>query len=215
MLARYHRRTMDTGITQQIREPMAYLRGHLAGLIRFDENVMPIKFVIGPEGRMVAPVMVAMLTAGDTVLHLPDEEDDSMHVMVTLESFEEKGPDGALADRWRIYHGEPEDVRWAIMHIDAARLEGVFYDGDALLVPNVLNRCEASVCRWANDSMVDGLKKACMEQRKIELNDPKLVGVDPLGFDVRGRFDVVRLDAPELIHGEEEARAMLEAVISG
>ena len=148
MLARYHRRTMDTGITQQIREPMAYLRGNPAGLIRFDENVLPIKIVIGLDGRIVAPVMVATLTAGH-VLHLPDEG-SSMHLMVTLESFEEKGPDGALADRWRIYHGELEDVRWAIMHIDAARLNGVFYDGDALLVPNVLSRCEASICRWAN-----------------------------------------------------------------
>ena len=214
MLARYHRHTMDTGITQQIREPMAYLRGHLAGLIRFDENVLPIKVVIAPDGRLVAPVMVAMLTAGDTVLQLPDEEEDSMHLMVTLESFEAKGPDGALADRWRIYHGEPEDVRWAIMHLDAARLAGVFYDGDALLVPNILTRSEPTICRWANESLVDGLRSACMKQKKIELNDPRLVGVDPLGFDVRGRFDVVRLDAPELIHDEAQARSMLEAVIS-
>ena len=137
-----------------------------------------------------------------------------MHLMVTLESFEEKGPDGALADRWRIYHGEPEDVRWAIMHIDAARLNGVFYDGDALLVPNILGRCEAAICRWANESMVDGLRRACMAQKKIELNDPRLVGVDPLGFDVRGRFDVVRLDVPELIGDEDSARRMLETVIS-
>ena len=213
MLARYHRRTMETGIPDQIRQPLAFLRGHLEGLIRFDENVLPIKFVVEPEGRIVAPVMVAMLTAGDTVLHLPDEEEHSMHVMVTLESFEEQGRDGGLADRWRIYHGEPEDVRWAIMHIDAVRLDGVFYDGDALLVPNALHRIEPAVCRWANQSMIDGMRSACLEQKRIELNEPMMVGVDPLGFDVRGRFEVVRLDVEGQIHDEESARSALEGLI--
>ena len=62
--------------------------------------------------------------------------------------------------------------------------------------------------------MVDGLRHACMDRKKIELNDPRLVGVDPLGFDVRGRFDVVRLEASELIDDEESARSMLESLIS-
>ena len=205
---------MDTGITSEIRGPLAFLRGHLEGLIRFDENVLPIKVVVDPDGRIVAPVMVAMLTAGDTVLHLPDEGEESMHVMVTLESFEEKGRDGALADRWRIYHGEPEDVRWAIMHIDAARLDGVFYDGDALLVPNVMRASEPAICRWANESLTEGLRAACLGQKRIELNEPRMVGVDPLGFDVRGRFDVVRLDVEDQIHDEESARNALEGMIS-
>ena len=144
--------------------------------------MLPIQTVIDKEGRLVAPVMVAMLTAGETVLYLPDEEDSSLHVMVTLEQFEESGPDGHLADRWRIYHGEPDDVRWAIMHIEAARLDGVFYDGDGLLVPNLLGGVEASICRWANENLVDGMRAACLREQEIEIKEPRLVGVDQLGW---------------------------------
>ena len=114
-----------------------------------------------------------------------------------------------LADRWRIYHGEPEDVRWAIMHIEAGRLDGIFYDGDGLLLPNALGGVEASICRWANDELVDGLRTACLAEREIEIREPRLVGVDPLGFDVRGRFEVVRLDAPTVMLTEEDARQVL------
>lgn len=200
---------MSNEIDPDIRTVLEYLHSHLEGLIRFDENVIPIKIVVDQEGRIVAPVMVAMLTSGDTVLHMPDEEEDSLHVMVTLEAFEETGVDGELADRWQIYHGEPDDVRWAIMHIDAARLDGLFYDGDALLIPNSLAGCEAAICRWANAELVEGMQKACFERNGVELNDPRLVGVDPLGFDVRGRFQVMRLTSPEPLIDEEAARSVL------
>lgn len=197
-------------IDPELRLPLGWLHGHLSGLFRFDENVMPMKVVVEHEGRLVAPVMVAMLTANETVLYLPDEEESSLHLMVTLEQFEENGPDGHLADRWRIYHGEPEDVRWAIMHIEAGRLEGVFYDGDGLLMPNALGPFESGICRWANEERVDGLRAACLREREIEISEPRLVGVDPLGFDVRGRFEVVRLDAEAPMRSEEEARSTLE-----
>ena len=200
---------MSNEIDPDIRTVLEYLHSHLEGQIRFDENVIPIKIVIDQEGRIIAPVMVAMLTSGDTVLHMPDEEEDSLHLMVTLEAFEETGVDGELADRWQIYHGEPDDVRWAIMHIDAARLNGLFYDGDALLIPNSLGGCEAAICRWANEELVEGMKKACFEHNEVELNDPRLVGVDPLGFDVRGRFQVMRLASPEYLADEEAARSVL------
>ena len=197
-------------IDPELRLPLGWLHGHLTGLIRFDENVLPIKVVIDNEGRLVAPVMVAMLTAGETVLYMPDEDESSLHLMVTLEQFEEEGPDGHLADRWRIYHGEPDDVRWAIMHIEAARLNGVFYDGDGMLMPNVLGRAEASICRWANENLVDGMRAACLREREIEINEPRLVGVDQLGFDIRGRFEVVRLDAGTTMSTETDARETLE-----
>jgi hypothetical protein len=197
-------------IDPELREPLSWLHGHLSGLLQFDENVLPMKVVIDQEGRLVSPVMVAMLTAEQTVLYLPDEEESSLHLMVSLERFDEDGADGHLADRWRIYHGEPDDVRWAIMHIEAARLNGIFYDGDGLLIPNALGRVESSICRWANEHLVEGLRAACLKEREIDIKDPRLVGVDQFGFDVRGRFGVVRLDAGTLMNNEEEAREILE-----
>ena len=83
---------MAPEINPEIRTPLAFMHGHLAGLFRFDENVVPMKVAIENEGRLVAPMMVAMLTAGDTVLYLPDEEESSMHIMVTLEEFQGERP---------------------------------------------------------------------------------------------------------------------------
>jgi hypothetical protein len=196
-------------IDPEVRPPLDWMHGHLAGTFSFDENIMPMKVVVDHEGRLVSPVMVAMLTSEQTVLYLPDEGESTLHIMVTLEQFDENGTDGHLADRWRIYHGEPDDVRWAIMHIEAARLDGVFYDGDGLLVPNALGGVEANICRWANEELVDGLRAACLREREIEIKEPRLVGVDPLGFDVRGRFDVVRLDSPTVMTTEQDARLVL------
>ena len=71
---------MSTEIDPDVRAALEYLHSHLEGLIRFDETVIPIKIVIDPEGRIIAPVMVAMLTSGDTVLHMPGEEDDSLRL---------------------------------------------------------------------------------------------------------------------------------------
>ena len=56
---------------------------------------------------------------------------------------------------------------------------------------------------------MDGLRAACLREREIEIKEPRLVGVDPLGFDVRGRFDVVRLDSPTVMTTEEDARLVL------
>ena len=72
-------------IDPELRLPLGWLHGHLSGLFRFDENLMPMKVVIDHEGRLVAPVMVAMLTANETVLYLPDEDESSLHLMLTLE----------------------------------------------------------------------------------------------------------------------------------
>ena len=210
MLASYYPHAMSHEITPEIRTPLAFMHGHLAGLFQFDENVVPLKVVVEREGRLVAPVMVAMLTAGETILYLPDESDESMHINVTLEEFEESGPDGELADRWRIYHGEPDDLRWAIFHIEAARLNRIFYDGDALLIPNALGAAEAAICRWANDNVIDALRTACLEQCEVEINEPKLVGVDQLGFDIRGRFDVLRLNSDIVMTSEEDAYDQLK-----
>ncbi|MFM1890539.1 MAG: hypothetical protein RLZZ565_1296, partial [Planctomycetota bacterium] len=73
-------------------EARAWLRDHLDGLILFEGEARPIRLVVAPDGRLVASVMVAMLRSLDVVLALPDEDEDSMQLMVTLVGFEEDGP---------------------------------------------------------------------------------------------------------------------------
>ena len=188
----------------------AFLRANLAGAIGFDGEVRPIKLVVAPDGALVAPVMVAMLRAFDVVVFLPEEGDEAMQLQVTLEEIQDKGEHAALCDRWRIYHGEPEDVRWARISIDAAKFDGRMFDGLALMQPNALAEAEPRICRKVNAEMRELLRKACLAVAEVEIEDPRLVGVDPLGFDVRGRFEVVRLDAIPEIADESDAYAALE-----
>ena len=51
--------------------------------------------------------MVAMLQAPETVLFVPDAAEDALELLVTLYEFQDRGPDGALTDRWRVHHGDP------------------------------------------------------------------------------------------------------------
>ena len=203
-------------LDDSIDDACRYLHAHLTGLIGFDGEFVPIKLVIAPDGALIAPVMVAMLRSFDVALFLPDEAEDSMHMQVTLEEISEKGerdgvPSGALCDRWRIYHGEPEDVRWARITIDAARFRGLMFDGIALMRPNPLADVEAKLCRRINAEMRETLKAAVATVADLEVEDPRLVGVDPLGFDVRGRFDVVRLPAdPPIADGDDAVDALEE-----
>ncbi|MBX3354236.1 MAG: hypothetical protein KF724_00885 [Phycisphaeraceae bacterium] len=178
----------------------AFLRAHLSGRIRFDDNAIAIKVVVAPDGRLVAPVMVAMLESIETVLEMPDDDEASLHLMVSLVAFDEQGEHGALADRWRIYHGDPPDVRWAIMTIDAARFEGHFIDGEALLIPNPMATHEAAILRRLNQGDRTLLKRAC-EAANLTAGQPVAVGIDDRGLDVRRAFDVVRVPFPEPLSG--------------
>lgn len=193
----------------------AFLRANLTGTIGFDEEFIPIKLVVAPDGALVAPVMVAMLRALDVVIFLPAEDDAAMQLQVTLEEIQDSGEHAALCDRWRIYHGEPEDVRWARISIDAAKFDGRMFDGLALMEPNALAEAEPRICRKVNAELRGLLKQACLRVAEVEIEDPRLVGVDPLGFDVRGRFDVVRLDADPEIVDEADAFAALEELATG
>jgi hypothetical protein len=190
----------------------AFLRAHSTGELRFDEHLRPIKYVIAPTGRLVAPVMVAMLQSVDTVLFVPQCAEGSMEVQVTLDQFDEHSRDGALADRWRIHHGDPPDVNWAFFDIDAARHEGVVIDGEALLRANPLAAGEPGLCREMNSDHADDLRRLCRHYAHINVEEPVMVAVDPLGIDVRGMFDVIRVPAVEPMPTAADARRVLHAM---
>ena len=190
----------------------AFLRAHSTGELRFDEHLRPIKYIIAPTGRPVAPVMVAMLQSADTVLFVPECAEGAMEVQVTLSQFDEHSPDGALADRWRIHHGDPPDVNWAFFDIDAARYEGTVIDGEALVRANPLAADEPSICRDMNRDHADDLRRLCRNYAHINVEEPVMVAIDPLGIDVRGMFDVIRVPAAKPMPNADEARRVLKAM---
>ncbi len=202
-----------------IRAAVAFLRGNLSGLIRFDTEFMPIQIVVAPDGRIVASVMESMLRSTDCALYLPEEPDDQekdiLQLMVSLERFEEHGEHGHLADRWRAYHGDPPDVRWAVMSIDFSKFGPIAIDGEAMMVPNSLAEDESSVCRLMNQDREADLRALALRFREIKIEEPRMVGMDPLGFDIRGRFEVVRIESGrEMVSGEDAIACIDERLAS-
>lgn len=173
-----------------------WLRSHLDGHLCFDGERRPVKIVIAPDGRIVAPVMVAVLTCGDVVLELPDGEPDAMQLSVTPERFLERGDDAALCDRWRIYHGDAPDVNWAKLTVDACRHAGFYIDAEAILVPNALAPIEAAACKALNAEPAL-LLGALPRSTRTDAKDVRAVGIDPDGLDLRRAFDVVRVPWPD------------------
>jgi hypothetical protein len=199
-------------VPSKLVEARAYLRGHLTGLIGFDGEFIPIKIAIMPDGALVTPVMVAMLRSFDITMFLPDEDEASMHMQISLEEIRDSAEHAALCDRWRVYHGEPEDVRWARVTIDAAKFGGCMFDGDALMQANPLATLEPKLIREINTNKMELLKTALTVAGGLVIEDPRLVGVDPLGFDVRGRFEITRLRADPPIMDHDDAIAALEDI---
>ncbi|MEM7227740.1 MAG: DUF2470 domain-containing protein [Planctomycetota bacterium] len=190
----------------------AYLIGYTFGEIQFGEHLRQIKYVVTHDGRLVAPVMVAMLQTLDCVLFVPDAGEESMEIAVSLEQFEESGEHGRWVDRWQIFHGDPEDVRWAFLDVDAVRHEGSFVDGEALIRPNPLADDEAKLCRFMNDNHRDDLRRLCHHHASIDIDHPVMVGIDPLGIHVRGRFEVVRVESSEPMTDADTAQRVLVAM---
>jgi hypothetical protein len=189
------------------------LRRHHAGELQFDEHLRPVRIVVGPDGRIVGPVMVAMIEAADTVLYLPHAEESALQLHVAIEPLSDRGPDGARTDRWRIYHGEPEDVNWAFYAIAAARFEGAVIDGQAFDVPNPMVVVEPRVCRSVNADRRAALAALVRRETTLRIEHPTLVGVDPWGLDVRGPFDVIRVEFKCKVESAQEIEAIVKALL--
>ncbi|MDP6601760.1 MAG: hypothetical protein QGH76_05635 [Phycisphaerales bacterium] len=170
----------------------AFLRANSTGSLRFGQHLRDVRYVMAADGRLILSVMVAMLEPAGLSLFVPGYEEGAMELSVTLEEFEERGAGGAMADRWRVYHGEAPDVQWAIAEIDAARFHDRFVDGEAMVRSNPLVDSEASVCREVNASRTDDLRAACAAVG-VDVPNPVLVGIDPLGWDIRATFGIIRI----------------------
>lgn len=205
---------MTDDADQIIDDACAFLRTYTTGDLRFDEHFRPIKFVRTPEGRLVTNVMEAMLQTVDTTLYVPACNEEALELDVSIERFDEDGEHGAHVDRWQIYHGEPPDVRWAFVDIDAGRYHESVIDGAALMTANPLAADEPSLCRWINTEYGDQLAALCEHVLGAEIESPLVVGIDPGGMDVRRRFEVVRIPAAKPFDDADAARHVLTAMFA-
>jgi len=170
-----------------------FLRSNTTATLKFGEHMHEVSYVIANDGLLVIPAMVAMLQLCDTVMYVPEYGEDCMEMQVSLQEFKPEGSFGLLADRWEVYHGTPPDVQWASVEIDAARFHDMFVDGECLQRQNPLSHLEASMCKELNDNHRTNVKQTCVAIAKIDVISPVVVGVDPLGLDVRATFGIVRI----------------------
>ena len=185
---------MDEHHEHQVLEAAwAFLRANSTASLRFSEHMQDISYVIAPNGNLVISAMVAMLQPGDTVMFVPEYVHDCMELHVSLQQFSES-EEGALADRWQVYHGEPPDTQWALVTIDAARFHELFIDGETLCRENPFASHEAEICKELN-SNPDIVRNICASKTNVEVAEPFVVGVDPLGVDVRAPFGIVRIQS--------------------
>ena len=138
-----------------LEKAVGHLHAWTSGDLRFDEHIRPVKYVFAPDGRLVLPMMVAMLQATETVVHVPRADETAMELLVGAVEFDEEGPEGGLADRWRIYHGDPPDVHWACLTIDLARFHGMVIDGEAIQQANPFASLEPAAL-WRTESRSRG-----------------------------------------------------------
>jgi hypothetical protein len=184
-----------------------YIRSRSSGEVIADGHIIPIQYVVDGAGRLVAPVMFVVASTIDVVLFIPEYGDITMQVQVTPAPLApETAADGASIDRWRIYHGEPKDTHWVVLDVDAVKYQDEIIDGAGIPLANALAEDEIALCRWLNAERLDAVRTLCRTEREIEVEDPRVVGVDTWGFDVRARFSVIRFEYPAPVASAEEAR---------
>ncbi len=168
------------------------LSANCVGVLAFDDTEIDIRYVLDPaNGRLIATVPVASIMAAENVLYAPELSDDALRLLLSPEQIEES----SLTDRWQVYHGEPEHVRWAAYWIDSAKHGPWVLDGDALMRPNPLAGDEPALCKEFNADP-PRLRTLCGRGAGVEVEKPVCVGVDPGGMHVRAPFGIVRVKFP-------------------
>ena len=186
-----------------------FLRSNTTASLSFGENNFDISYIIIHDGRLVISAMVAMLQPCDIVMYVPGYEEGCMEMHVSLIQFLDTGKNGVLADRWQVYHGEPPDTQWAFVDIDAARYHDMFIDGETLSRKNQLAAKERSICKTLNEQ-TDLVRRACVAKTNVDVTNPFVVGVDPLGIDIRAPFGIIRIQADQPFTTPEDVLGFLE-----
>ena len=189
-----------------------FLATYREGILFFDGVPLPRRFVSDPgSGRLLIPVPAEVAAAAEHVLHVPEETDDAMSLMVSVDIV---SPDDLPAcDRYLAFHGPAADARWIACRIDAAKWGGVVLDGPLLQRPNPLASAESRLCRRANADRAL-LAAALRRHRALDVPAPVCVGVDPGGLHVRARFGVVRVRFSKVAAGESEAIAAIDQLLN-
>jgi hypothetical protein len=179
------------------------------------EQVHPVRLVLAHAGdAFVLPVPGEAIDAGSAGLHVPDEDAKArggVGLLVRVEPLED-WRNSAEADRWQAYHGRPGWSTWARLRVESGRSGGWVFDGEAVRSPNHLAPAEPRLCRAANADRA-ALRRGVEKLLGTNVDEPLVVGVDPVGVDVRTRLGVTRLEFGGLLDASS-AEAWLGALLA-
>lgn len=197
------------------------LRRYHEATLEYLERRAEVRFIVcGTTGRIVLPVEPGMAAAGELVLHMPDEVERQFQVSMAPKVIERPEAE-EVVDRWSAYHAASGTARrpgsrvWLTCEIHGGKCPGAsgeVYDADVLMRPNPLRRAEPRLVRMVNASK-DRLPRLCSRRARVEVSDPLCVGVDPLGFDVRARFGIVRIEFDLEAGSDEQAEHLIASLL--
>jgi hypothetical protein len=193
------------------------LRGHCVGTLLIDGRPYVTKIMIDPRtGSFVFSALHEMLEAEDIVLILPEDRFDApIHAgLEILTEVEEEA-----CDRFLAYHLDQPNPIWTRGRINFVKIrdgigKGNVLDQEEIEIPNTLVRELPSLCKKLN-SDPKALKLICKLLAKVDVDEPVAVGVDPIGFDVRTRFGIVRVEFPSKVQSAEQAEHVIAALVGG
>ena len=73
---------------------------------------------------------------------------------------------------------------------------------------------EPTLCGELNRNRVDQVRTTILQCLEIEAEDPRVVGIDPRGIDIRSRFDVLRLTLDTPVIDPEMAKDTILAMFA-
>lgn len=189
------------------------LRAHTTGTLLIDSLPYDMTYIIDPHtGSLVLTLEEDMLEGDDIVLVVPEDRFDApMRLSIDLSTYINEEP----CDRFIAYHLNQPSPIWARGQINFAKLEcGAVVGNDELGVPNPLIQSLSSLCKKLNNDR-KALHDVCLLLTKADIEDPIAVGVDPIGFDVRSRFGIVRVEFPGSVENATQAEDVIAALIGG
>lgn len=188
-----------------VADPSRELRRHARGVLEVGGECRPCLYVLDPErGSPVACVTQDVFEAGSCTLHVPEDREDALQVLV--EPIELDARVEASCDRYLIYHGKGATARWARLEIQSAKMLGVVFDDCA--GSNALRAHEAGMCKRLNTDK-DRVRVALLRLAGFVEDRPTVVGVDQDGVDVRTKRGIVRLEFPHTAPNLESAERMI------
>jgi len=177
-----------------------FLRTYCDALLRVDDRLERVRYVVDPRsGSPVLPVLQDVLEAETVTLHIPDdglEHSDALHILarpLTVDAGTHPAP-----DRYLICLGPPRQrgaSAWMTLTSPTAKFRGQMVETAELFIPNPFAATEGRACSTTNKTPL-ALRPACDRAgfTPAQLPDPRLVGLDPWGADIRAPLGIVRVD---------------------